>query len=213
MENIKKILRRKEAANIIDILNNKGYKAIYADSLKEAKDIILNLIPKNSSIGLGGSVTINELDIIDTFRNEEYNLYDRYNQPDWPTTLECMRQALLADYFLTSTNAITKNGELIQVDSGGNRVASLVYGPRNVIVITGVNKLVENLEEGLNRIKNHVGPLNSKRINHKTPCNLTGICENCSTKQRICNFTSIIRHGERMGKRITVIVISEEVGY
>lgn len=213
MENIKKILRKKQAIEIVNILNENGYRGIYADSLEEAKKIILNTIPLKSTIGLGGSVTINELDLIRIFKEEDYNLFDRYNQPDWPSTVQCMREALLADYFITSTNAISKNGELIQVDSGGNRVASLLYGPKNVIVVTGVNKVVNTLEDGIERIKTYVAPLNSKRINHKTPCNLSGQCENCTTKQRICNYTSIIKNGERMGNRITVIVISEKVGY
>lgn len=213
MENIKKILRIKKANEIVNILNAKGYRAIHAESIEAAKELIFKLIPTGASIGLGGSVTLNELDIINSFRSEKYDLYDRYNQPDWPQTLECMRQALLADFFVTSTNVITKNGELIQTDSGGNRVASLVYGPKNVIVVAGVNKIVENLSEGLDRIKKYAAPLNSKRINHKTPCNISGNCENCMTKQRICNFTSVIKSGERMGDKITVIMISEEMGY
>lgn len=213
MENIKKNMRIKKANKIITILNENDYEGVYANSLEEAKEMILNLIPKSLSIGLGGSATINVMGLVEIFRTGEYSLYDRYNQPDWPMTVESMRQAMLADYFVTGTNAITENGELVQMDSGGNRVASLVYGPKNVIVVTGVNKVVKNVCDALERIKNHAAPLNSKRMNHKTPCNITGFCENCTTKQRICNYTSIIKNGMRMGKKIIVIVISEEVGY
>ena len=213
MNNIKKDIRKTEILNLMDALSKKDYIPIYADSIKDARDIVLNLIPIHSSIALGGSITINELDVIDTFREGGYHLFDRYNQPDWPSTLECMREGLLADYFLTSTNAISKNGELIQTDSGGNRAASLLWGPENVIVVCGINKLVDTWQDGLSRIREFAGPLNSKRINHKTPCNISGTCEDCQTKQRICNFTSIIKSGKRVGNPITVIIINEEVGY
>ncbi|MGL4901807.1 lactate utilization protein [Cetobacterium sp.] len=213
MKEIKKNIRQKEISDLIDTLSKKNYTPIYADNLNEARNIILDLIPNGSSIALGGSVTINELNLIDIFKSDEYKLFDRYNQPDWPSTVECMRQGLLADYFVTSTNAITKNGELIQTDSGGNRVASLLYGPKNAIVICGINKLVDSYQDGLKRIKEFVGPLNSKRINHKTPCNISGKCENCNTKQRICNFTTIMKSGERTDGKTFVIIINEEVGY
>ncbi|MGL5595486.1 MAG: LUD domain-containing protein, partial [Cetobacterium sp.] len=117
MNTIKKELRKSDILSLMDTLSKKNYNPIYAENLEEAKEIILNLIPLHSSIALGGSVTINQLDIIDTFRGDEYHLFDRYNQPDWPSTLQCMREGLLADFFLTSTNAISKNGELIQTDS------------------------------------------------------------------------------------------------
>ena len=207
MKTVKKNIRKMEILSLMDTLSKKDFNPIYADNVQDAREIILNLIPIHSSIALGGSMTINELDIIDTFRGGGYHLFDRYNQPDWPTTLQCMRDGLLADYFLTSTNAISKNGELIQTDSGGNRVASLLWGPENVIVVCGINKLVDTWQDGMSRIRDLVGPLNSKRINHKTPCNISGTCEDCQTKQRICNFTSVIKSGKRIGNPITIIII------
>lgn len=213
MKEIKKNIRKSQILELIDTLSKKNYTPLYADDIAEARDIVLNLIPQGASIALGGSVTITELNLIDTFKSSNYRLFDRYNQPDWPSTVECMRQGLLADYFVTSTNAITKQGELIQTDSGGNRVASLLYGPKNVIVICGINKLVDTCQDGLNRIKEFVGPLNSKRINHKTPCNISGKCEDCNTKQRICNFTTILKSGKRVSGNTILIIINEEVGY
>lgn len=213
MKEIKKKIKKREVLELMETLRQKNYIPIYAENSKEAREVILNLIPLNSSIALGGSVTINELDIIDTFRSDKYYLFDRYNQPDWSSTLKCMRDGMLADYFLTSTNAISKNGELVQTDSGGNRVSSLLWGPKNVIIVCGINKLVNTWQDGMKRIKDFVGPLNSKRINHKTPCNISGVCEDCVTKQRICNFTSIVRSGKRMENSITIIIINEEVGY
>lgn len=213
MKEIKKNIRKSQILELIDTLSKKNYIPIYADNIVEARNLVLKLIPQGSSIALGGSVTINELNLIESFRSDNYRLFDRYNQPDWPSTVECMRQGLLADYFVTSTNAITKNGELIQMDSGGNRVASLLYGPKNAIVICGINKLVDTYQDGLNRIQEFIGPLNSKRINHKTPCNISGKCENCNTKQRICNFTTIVKSGDRVDGKTFVVIINEEVGY
>ena len=213
MKEIKKNIRKSQILELIDTLSKKNYTPIYADNIVEARNLVLNLIPQGSSIALGGSVTINELNLIEPFKSNNYKLFDRYNQPDWLSTIECMRQGLLADYFVTSTNAITKQGELIQTDSGGNRVASLLYGPKNVIVICGINKLVDTCQDGLNRIKEFVGPLNSKRINHKTPCNISGKCEDCNTKQRICNFTTILKSGKRVSGNTILIIINEEVGY
>ena len=101
---------------------------------------------------------------------------------------------------------------MLQVDSGGNRVAGMAYGPKNVIVISGINKIVADTYEGIERLK-YAGPLNSKRLNHKTPCNISGKCENCSTHMRMCNFVSIISNGKRVFGNVKVILIKEELGY
>lgn len=201
-----------EANNIIKILKDKYYNAFYCQDLNSAKEKILEMIPEGSSIALGGSVTLNQLDIIDTFRSDKYNLFDRYKDVPFTETVEIMRQSLLADYFVTSVNAITKNGELMVTDSTGNRAASMIFGPRKVIIVVGINKIVENLEEGHKRIK-EVAILNAKRINHKTPCTITGSCSNCDVKDRVCNFTSIIHNGRKFEDRFTILVVPDILGY
>ena len=123
-----------------------------------------------------------------------------------------MRESLLSDFLVTGTNAITEDGFLMQIDSGGNRVAGMAYGPHNVIVITGVNKIVKDITEGYERLY-YAGPLNSKRLNHKTPCNFSGKCENCSTDMRMCNFVSVIKNGERPCGKTRVILINDNLGY
>ena len=201
-----------EANNIIKILKDKYYNAIYCSDLNNAKEKILEMIPEGSSIALGGSVTLNQLNIIDTFRGDNYKLFDRYKNVPFTETVEIMRQSLLADYLITSVNAITKNGELMVTDSTGNRAASMIFGPRKVIIVIGVNKIVEDLEEGYSRIK-EVAILNTKRINHKTPCSITGSCNNWDVKDRICNFTSIIHNGRKFEDRYTILVVPEILGY
>ncbi len=196
----------------IDQLQQRFFKIIRVNTLSEAKEELLAQIPKGSSIGLGGSVTLNDLDILEEFRKEHYNLYDRYNQKDWPATVINMRNSLDADYFVTGTNAIIQDGCLLQMDSGGNRVAAMVYGPKNVIVITGINKIVSSLEEGFERLT-RVAVINSKRLNHQTPCNFSGICEDCIARGRICNATTIISSGKRPKGKTIIILINQEVGY
>lgn len=212
MDKVQKWKYDLEANNIIKILRDKYYNAFYCPDLNSAKEKILEMIPEGSSIALGGSVTLNQLDIIDTFRSDKYNLFDRYKDVPFTETVEIMRQSLLADYFVTSVNAVTKNGELIVTDSTGNRAASMLFGPRKVIIVIGVNKIVENLEEGHKRIR-EVAILNAKRINHKTPCTITGSCSNCDVKDRVCNFTSIIHNGRKFEDRFTILVVPDILGY
>lgn len=212
MDKVQKWKYKLEANNIIKVLRDKYYNALYCPDMSSVKEKIFEMIPEGSSIALGGSVTLNQLDIIDTFRNEKYKLFDRYKDVPFTETVEIMRKSMLADYLVTTVNAITKNGELMVTDSTGNRAAALIFGPRKVIIVVGVNKIVENLEEGYLRIK-EVAILNAKRINHKTPCTITGDCSNCDVKDRICNFTSIIHNGRKFEDRYTILVVPEILGY
>lgn len=197
---------------LIPLLEQNHFIIKVMDSLIDAKEWILSEIPLNSSISVGGSVTLEQMAIIPEFRSSKYRFYDRYNQKDWNETVQCMRRSLLSDYFITSTNAITEDGELIQVDSGGNRASAMIYGPKNLIVVIGINKIVKDLDEAYYRLT-EIGILNSKRLNHKTPCNITGVYEECTTKFRIFNFSTILTHGKREGGQSTIIFIKEFVGY
>lgn len=212
MDSIKKWQYQCKGKEIVDILNDKQYNALYAEDLLEAKEMLSDLIVEGSSIALGGSVTLNEMGLVEHFREGNYDLYDRYNQPSWPETVECMRQSMLADYLVTGTNAITKNGELVNIDCSGNRVASMIFGPKKVIIITGANKVVDTLDDAFKRLRD-IAPLNVKRIGHKTPCIETGKCENCDIPDRMCNYTTVIHHGMKFKNRINIIVVAEEVGY
>lgn len=213
MDKVKKWSMQCKAKEIVGILNDKGYVGLYAENLEEAKKLIIDKIPQGSSIALGGSVTLNDMEMTDLVRNGDYDFYDRYDgSKSWPDIVQVMRESLLADYLITGTNAITKNGELVNVDSSGNRVAGMIFGPKNVIVVTGANKVVDTLDDAFKRIR-EIAPLNVKRIGHQTPCAETGKCMNCDTPSRMCNYTTIIHNGMKFENRITVIVIAEELGY
>ena len=195
MQNIKALFREEKINKTIENLKNNGFDVVLVNNVEEAEKLTLQEIPRGSSI--------------QKFRSEEYSFFERFAQPTWEDTVKVMRESLLSDYLVTGTNAITEDGKLLQVDSGGNRVAGMAYGPKNVIVISGINKIVADTHEGLERLK-YAGPLNSKRLNHKTPCNIS---ENCSTHMRMCNFISIISNGKRPFGNVKVILIKEELGY
>ncbi|MCR6516220.1 lactate utilization protein [Clostridium sp. LY3-2] len=201
-----------DAKEIVDILNSKYYNARYCKDLEEARSTILNIIPKGSSIALGGSVTLNSLNLLETFRSDDYKLFDRYKDVPFSETVEIMRKSLLADFLVTSTNAVTKKGELVNMDSTGNRAAQMLFGPKKVIVVIGVNKIVSDLDSAYKRIEK-VAILNSKRINHKTPCASSSSCSNCDVKDRICNFVSIVNNGRKFEDRFTILVVPENLGY
>lgn len=212
MEKIKALLLKDKVERTVKNLKNNDFEVICVDTVEEAEKITMDLIPEGSSISMGGSVTLNMTGLLEKFRSEKYKFFERFKQPTWPATVKVMRESLLSDFLVTGTNAITEDGFLMQIDSGGNRVAGMAYGPHNVIVITGVNKIVKNITEGYERLY-YAGPLNSKRLNHKTPCNFSGKCENCSTDMRMCNFVSVVKNGERPCGKTRVILINDNLGY
>lgn len=202
-----------KAKEIVEVLNKKHFKASYTENADEAKELLLSMIDKGASIAMGGSDTLTEMGLVDILRNGEYKFLDRYqNIPFNPYIIEIHRKSLTADFLITGTNAITKNGELVNTDCTGNRVAPMIFGPKNVIIVAGVNKVVEDIDAAFKRIK-EIAPMNSKRIRHVTPCVETGYCMDCDCKHRMCNFTTIIHNGIKFEGRIKIIIVAEEVGF
>ena len=194
----------------LEAFKDKGWITWYAETLEEAKTILFGTcLPKNVSVGLGGSETLAAMDVLPVLRNGEYKLYDRYNCADH---FEVCRESLMADYFLTGANALTMNGEMVNLDCSGSRVAAMAYGPRRIIVAAGVNKLVENLDEAVARAR-AIAPMNCKRNNHKTPCVETGECADCNIPQRMCNHLLITFNAQKFPERFTLILINEELGF
>ena len=184
----------------------------YCDSVEEAKALALSLVPAGSSASFGGSVTLGETGILEALRTrEDITLYDRdtANGPD--EIKKIMHEALSCDYYFMSSNAITTDGELVNIDGNGNRVAALIYGPENVIIIAGMNKIVRNVEEGISRTRNIAAPPNCIRLNKNTPCAANGVCGNC-LKETICDQIVITR-ASRVPNRIKVILVGEELGF
>ncbi len=198
---------------VAEALKRKHFGVVIANSADEIRGIVEEMIPEKATVAVGGSVTLIETGVEDLIENSgKYNWIQRYRQPNFDIVLDKYREGYFADWFVTSTNAVTKNGELVNTDCTGNRVGCISFGPKKVIVIAGVNKIVEDIAEGIDRTFK-VAPLNAKRLGHKTPCAETGVCVDCDCKGRMCNTTSIVHSCVKFPERITVILVPEVLGY
>lgn len=206
-------LNEKRIEKTIKSLESNNMNGYFVKDKKELIETIEKIVDKGSVVSCGGSMTLFETGIIDYLREGRYTFLDRYEDGlSKEDTKEIFRKSFFADAYFTSTNAITENGELYNVDGNGNRVAAMMYGPDKVIVIVGSNKIVKNESEAIERVKSIVAPANTKRLNRKTPCATTGMCANCSSPDRICdNYTTIKRQVQK--DRMHIIFINENLGY
>lgn len=213
MNSIKKYIYVQKAKRVVEVLNKRRYEAIYVDTLEEAKKLVLESIPKGSSVAMGGSVTLSEMDMINEIRKGEYKFFDRFASGlPFSEVMEIYRQGLTADYFLSSTNVITEDGRLINMDSSGNRAASILFGPKKVIIVAGFNKIVKNVEEGLKRLE-EIAPMNCKRLHPHAVCADTGICIDCIDDARMCNYISIVQQGGKEPGRFKIIIVGQDIGF
>ena len=205
----KKQAYRLTADGIIAALNKRNMEGYYCDSSAEAVEKALSIMPEGSSITWGGSASIKECGLLDAIKNGRYEILDRDTASDEKLFYS---RAVLSNYFLMSTNAITLDGELLNIDGRGNRVAPMIYGPDNVIMIVGMNKVVKDMESAYKRVKVDACPPNTIRLNFDTPCAKTGKCIECLSPQCICNQIVITRFSREKG-RIKVILVGEELGF
>jgi hypothetical protein len=194
----------------LDVFKDKGWTVFYAENKDEAKEFVFGqIIPKGVSVGLGGSETLTAMEVLPVLRNGDYNFFDRYNCENH---FEVCRNSLMADFFLTGTNALTMNGEMVNLDCSGSRVAAMAYGPRNVVVVAGANKLCSTLEEAIKRAHN-IAPMNCLRNNHKTPCAETSVCTDCNINARMCNHLLITYNARKFMGKYTIILVNEDLGF
>jgi len=198
---------------VADNLRAKNYEVYCVENRQEAKNKILELIEEGSTIGLGGSASLNEIEIIPELRCEKYKLLDRYKPGLTPEeTQDIFRKSFFADFYLTGTNAITMQGELVNMDYTANRVGALMFGPKKVIIVAGYNKIVADIDQAINRVRKYAAPINAKRLNRKTPCAVTGQCADCSSPDRICSNLVVTYKQNKPGRGI-VILVGEELGF
>ncbi len=198
--------------NIIKNLAVRNIEAFYYEDSKAMVSDILAKIPAGSSITWGGAESIIECGLMDAIRNGSYELLDRATAKTPEERRAFYGKAVMADVFLMSTNAITYNGELINIDGNGNRLACLMQGPKEVFIIVGMNKFVGSIEEGIHRIENIAAPANVQRLHKDTPCHTLGRCAHCFSKDSICSHTVITRRSSHPG-RIKVFIVPENLGY
>ena len=212
-QNIFKDIYFKRCQLALAALKRNGFKAIYADNSREALDKVMSLIPKEAKVGIGGSVTVREVGLVEALKKQDHNIFAHWDKSlKSKEKLEMRKKALTSEVYLTSSNAITLQGQLLNFDGTGNRVAAMIFGPKKVIIIAGANKLVDTIDEAFARIRNVAGPLNAKRLNLKTPCALTGKCNDCDSPDRMCKATVILEKKPNLSD-ITIVLVGESLGY
>jgi len=196
---------------VVKALKARSFDAYYFDDTAEAVEKVVSLIPKDHLVSWGGSMTLTDLGIQERLEKEGYKLLDRDKAPSPQERGEIMRRALTCDTFLAGTNAISEDGQLVNIDGNGNRVAAMIYGPKQVIVVVGMNKVAKTYEDALVRARTIAAPLNAMRFpNLKTPCSENGTCANCQSADTICSFIVTTRFS-RAG-RIKVILVGKDLG-
>ncbi len=204
-------------AELKETLTENSFEVFVAENTDEAKSIVLEkIIPEIApkSVSWGGSLTFVATGLYDIFKkNNDLNILDTYDKSLSPEkSLERRRQSLLVDLFITGSNAVTETGQLVNLDMIGNRVGALTFGPKNVIILVGRNKIVPDLDEAMFRIKNYAAPVNTMRLDKKTPCAKTSFCADCKSPDRICN-TWTITEKSFPKKRVKIILINKDLGF
>lgn len=200
------------STTLINKLKKRNFEGYFCKSRSEALELALSFIPDGASVCHGDSESIKEIGLLDAVKNGNYEYLDRSLAKTPQEKREIVAQGILSHTFLMGTNALTMSGEFVNVDSKSNRVALFCYGPEQVIVIAGMNKIVENIDAGIYRAQNIAAPVNAIRQNLKTPCYDTGHCDHCHVEDCMCSNTVITRHSNSPG-RIKIILVGESIGY
>lgn len=199
-------------ATVVKNMQRRGFEAYYCANKEEALAKALELIPETDVVSWGGSATIAEVGLLDAVKQRN-KVIDRDTAKSPEEKVELMRQGLLCDTFIMSSNAISSDGQLINIDGNGNRVAALIFGPKQVIVIAGLNKVAGSFDAALDRARNVAAPINAQRFaGLATPCAKTGLCANCQSPDSICAQFVITRRSRTVG-RIKVILVGEKLGF
>ncbi|MDR3335876.1 MAG: lactate utilization protein [Treponema sp.] len=208
------IIKKYELQGALTVKNLEGrhFEAYYCKDRKEAAEKALSLLTPGSSVSWGGSVTVEETGVTGMLYEKGFKVIDRDKAKTPEERLELMRQALLCDAFFAGINALSEDGVLINIDGTGNRVAPILFGPKSVILITGMNKVCKTPEDARARARTYAAPVNAQRIGaQNTPCALTGSCGDCKSPGCICSYIVEIRQSKPAG-RIKVILVGEELG-
>ena len=208
----KEIANQNLANTIIKNMAKKNLEGYYCATSAEAVEKALSLMPEGASVTWGGSMTLTECGLMDALRTANYEIIDRDTAKTPEEARVMYSKQVMADYFLMSTNAITIDGELVNIDGRSNRVSCLCWGPQNDIIIAGMNKVAPDVESAIKRVRNMAAPANCVRLNKNTPCAQTGKCGDCYSQESICSQVLITRRSSAPN-RIKVILVGEELGY
>ena len=210
--NVQAIRNERLAEVVIQQMKRRPINAYYCANSADAIKQVQELIPEGSSITWGGSLTIREMGLTAALKAGNYQVFDRDEIKTQAEKVEIYRKAFSCDYYLTSANAITEDGLIVNIDGSGNRVAAITWGPEHVIFVVGMNKVCHDLEAAMSRARHLAAPVNATRIGCKTPCQVDGICHSCHSTECICNYLHVMRNSYPAGRH-TVILVGEEWGY
>ncbi len=206
--------REKLAAHLIKQLTRRRMAASFAPTAAQAREEIVAMIPAGATVSRAGSMSLVEMGLWEALRAKAgVEILDPFAPGLSPEeAYALMRRGFLADFMIASSNALTMDGRLVNLDATGNRVAAMCFGPDKVILVVGLNKVAPDLEAALARVKHHAAPINAIRLGRETPCAATGQCADCRSPARLCNLWSIIE-GHRFENRIHVKLVGEDLGY
>lgn len=208
----KKMQYDKAGPKVAEALNKRFFEAYYCSDRESGLQKVLELIPQNHVVSWGGTSTVDELGIKDALRQRGQAVIDRDTAKDAQERKEMLKKALTCDTFLMSSNAISSDGELVNIDGTGNRVAALCFGPDQVVVVAGMNKVAGDLDDAMGRARQVAAPINAQRFQLKTPCSVNGLCGNCKGADCICAQIVTTRVSKPAG-RIKVVLIGEDLGF
>ena len=208
----KEMYYEKRGQILVKNLHSRHFDAWYCATAAQALEKALEVIPAGSSVGWGGAASAEEIGLIDAVRCGDFQAIDRAKAATPQEREQLMMDCFRADYFLTGANGLSLDGEMVNIDGTGNRVGAIVYGPKNVLVIAGMNKVMDTLEDAINRARTVAAPINQQRFLKNTPCAVTGTCADCKSPECICNQIVITRNCRPAG-RIKFIIVGEDLGF
>ncbi len=208
----REIRNEKLAEKIIKNLKRRNFEACYCATSEEAVKKINELIPDGSSVSWGGSMTIRDMGLTKSFESRNLVVLDRDKAKDLDEVQAIYRKAFSCDYYLSSVNAISEDGVIVNIDGNGNRVAAITFGPKRVILVVGLNKVTQDVQSALARARSTASPINTARFEINTPCKIDGVCHNCNSPESICNYIHFMRNSHPAGRHI-VVLVGEDLGY
>ena len=207
-----KLYYNKRGQILVKNLQSRHFDAYYCETKEEALKKALELIPEGSSVSWGGALSAEQIGLMEAVHQGNYNPIDRALARNQEEREQMMRDALFCDVFLTGANGLSLDGQMVNIDGTGNRVAATIYGPKSVIVVAGMNKVEDTLEDAVTRARTIAAPMNNQRFGNDNPCSFTGTCGNCKNETCICNQIVITRHCRPAG-RIKFILVGENLGF
>ena len=198
MASTKELYYEKRAAILVKNLQSRHFGACYCATKEEALEKALSMIPESTKVAWGGAVSAREIGLLNVLENGNYSVIGR--------------DGVGVDTFITGANALSMDGQMVNIDGFGNRVSAIIYGPKMVLVIAGMNKVMDTLEQAVFRARTIAAPMNEQRFLKNTPCATTGVCADCKSEDCICNHIVITRHSRPTG-RIQFILVGEELGF